>query len=168
MIAMRVRWLGNGLVIAGLTLCSTANAQNAQNAPPRNDLTRVVAKRQDYKLRVTEEKPLSKALIPPAIIAGLGITGFMVSGIIYEYATDKLYQVHNCHGATCPQDLPIQAQMREYRQGTTAGMVSSGLVFGVGLIWFAILAPNANTSAPPKASIVPVITPNGVFLNGRF
>ena len=165
---MRLQWSYTGLVLAGLTLCSMANAQNVQSAPPRRDMTHIVAKRQEYKLKVTDEKPPSKALIPPAIIAGAGITGFMISGIIYEYTGTKLEQVHNCNGATCPEDLPLQARMREYRSGTTVGMVTSGLVFGVGIIWFAILAPNANTSASSKAYVVPVITPNGVFLTGRF
>jgi hypothetical protein len=165
MIATRLQWLGNGLIMAGLTIGSTANAQNA---PPRNDMMRVMPKRQEYKVRASNEKPPAKALIPPAIIASVGFTGFLVSGIIYEYTGIMLERVHNCNGATCPQDRPLQTRAQELRAATTPAMVTSGLVFGVGLIWFAILAPNANTTAPAKASVVPVITPNGVFLTGRF
>lgn len=165
---MRVQWLWNGLILAGFTLCSTANAQNMQNAPPRNDLSRVVAKRQQYKLHTTEEKPLSKALIPPAIIASVGFTGFLVSGIIYEYTGTMLEHVHNCNGATCPQDRALQERAHDYREASTPAMVTSGLVFGVGIIWFAILAPNANTTPAQKAYVIPAITPNGVFLTGRF
>jgi len=165
---MRLPWLCNGLILAGFTLCSMANAQNMQNAPPRNDLMRVVAKRQQYKLHTTDEKPLSKSLIPPAIVASVGFVGFLVSGIIYEYTGTMFEQVHNCNGATCPQDLPLQARARAYRDATTPAMITSGGLFGVGIIWFAVLAPNANTTPAQKAYVIPAIGPNGVFLTGRF
>lgn len=174
---MRRRWLFTALLFVGLTSSTTAIAQSA---PPQPDANAASATTQQDPARTkTSPKSISPrevknperpslSLIPPAVVAGVGITGFFVSAIIYEYAGGLIDGVRNCYGDTCPEDRALLERAREYRSGTIGGMVTSGLVFGVGLIWFAILAPNANSYTPPRAYVLPVVTPKGVFLTGAF
>jgi hypothetical protein len=197
MIAMHSRWLFPWIVFAGATLCTTVNAQSAQpslSAPTQQDanapaITTTTTQQDPAPAKAAEpeklstpqevvvpplgaeppkKEKLSRALIPPAVIASIGITGFLVNGIIYEYAGGLIADVKTCNGVTCPEDKALLMRARGYRSGTVYGMVASGLLFGVGLIWFAVLAPNANSYTPPQAYVVPVITPNGVFLTGAF
>lgn len=107
------------------------------------------------------------SLIPCAVLCTLGAMAF-VGGIgLQQYGEKKLADGSaSCTGANCERYEIARGE------ADTLSSVSAGLLVGgsvtllTGAVWAGLTSDSAREKKPKKAFVMPMVTPNGVFLTG--